>query len=42
MFCGLTAAAFWSGPSYFYCSCGRSAAANAALGIWRFSFAAGE
>ena len=42
MFCGLTGAASWSGPSCFYCSCGRSAAANAALGIWRFSFAAGE
>jgi hypothetical protein len=33
IFCGLTGAASWSGPSFFPCSCGRSAAANAAPGI---------
>jgi hypothetical protein len=42
MFCDLTGAAFWNGPSCFYCFFGRSAVANAAPGIWRFSFAAAE
>ena len=42
IFCGLTGAASWSGQSCFSCSCGRSAAANAAQGIWLFSFASAD
>jgi len=40
MFCVLTGAVSWSGPSFFSCSFARSDAANAAPGIWLFSFAA--